>query len=95
MLSRVCIAIAGVRSCRVGQVRHVDHGQRVAVQVEQGAHAMGGRAATPSEIAGPLLFLASDLSSQMTGEVLAVDGGAGLMGPFPDLKFGPAASVTP
>lgn len=54
-----------------------------------------GRPATPAEIAGPLLFLASDLSAHMTGEVMAVDGGAGVMAPFPDVKFGPAASPTP
>ncbi|MNV56950.1 3-oxoacyl-[acyl-carrier-protein] reductase FabG1 [compost metagenome] len=49
-----------------------------------------GRPATPAEIAGPLLFLASDLSAHMTGEVMAVDGGAGVIGAFPDVKFGPA-----
>lgn len=54
-----------------------------------------GRPATPAEIAGPLLFLASDLSAHMTGEVIAVDGGAGVMAAFPDVKFGPAASATP
>ena len=54
-----------------------------------------GRPATPAEIAGPLLFLASDLSAHMTGEVMAVDGGAGVMAAFPDIKFGPAASPTP
>jgi NAD(P)-dependent dehydrogenase (short-subunit alcohol dehydrogenase family) len=54
-----------------------------------------GRPATPAEIAGPLLFLASDLSAHMTGEVVAVDGGAGVMAAFPDVKFGPAASATP
>src|SRR5258707_1213588 len=54
-----------------------------------------GRPATPAEIAGPLLFLASDLSAHMTGEVMAVDGGAGVMAAFPDVKFGPAASITP
>jgi NAD(P)-dependent dehydrogenase (short-subunit alcohol dehydrogenase family) len=54
-----------------------------------------GRAATPAEIAGPLLFLASDLSAHMTGEVVAVDGGAGLMAALPDVKFAPAASPTP
>lgn len=54
-----------------------------------------GRPATPAEIAGPLLFLASDLSAHMTGEVIAVDGGAGVMAAFPDVKFGPAAGATP
>lgn len=54
-----------------------------------------GRPATSAEIAGPLLFLASDLSAHMTGEVIAVDGGAGVMAAFPDIKFGPAAGATP
>jgi len=54
-----------------------------------------GRPATPAEIAGPLLFLASDLSAHMTGEVIAVDGGAGVLAAFPDVKFGPSASATP
>ncbi len=34
-----------------------------------------GSAAVPSEIAGPLLFLVSDLASHVTGQTLAVDGG--------------------
>lgn len=49
-----------------------------------------GRAATPAEIAGPLLFLASDLSTHLTGEVINVDGGAGVVAAFPDVKFAPA-----
>ena len=39
-----------------------------------------GRAATPEEIAGPMLFLASELSNFMTGEILNVNGGAVLCG---------------
>ena len=39
-----------------------------------------GRAATPEEIAGPMLFLASDLSNFMTGEILNVNGGSVLCG---------------
>ena len=38
-----------------------------------------GRPATPAEIAAPLLFLASDLSAHVTAEILAVDGGAGVV----------------
>jgi NAD(P)-dependent dehydrogenase (short-subunit alcohol dehydrogenase family) len=34
-----------------------------------------GTAASPSEIAGPILFLASDLASHVTGQTLLVDGG--------------------
>jgi 3-oxoacyl-[acyl-carrier protein] reductase len=36
-----------------------------------------GRAGAPSEVAGVLLFLASDLSSYITGQVLRIDGGIG------------------
>jgi 3-oxoacyl-[acyl-carrier protein] reductase len=38
------------------------------------------RVATAEEIAGPILFLASDLASFMTGEILNVNGGAVLVG---------------
>jgi len=38
------------------------------------------RPATPGEIAGPILFLASDLATFITGEVLNVNGGAVLCG---------------
>src|SRR5262249_39900568 len=34
-----------------------------------------GRAAEPSEVAGPAVFLASDLASYVTGITLHVDGG--------------------
>nr|WP_315591723.1 SDR family oxidoreductase [uncultured Cupriavidus sp.] len=54
-----------------------------------------GRPATPAEIAGPLLFLASDLSSHMAGEIIEVDGGVGVMAKFPKVTFGPPPTPTP
>ena len=39
-----------------------------------------GRVATPEEIAGPILFLASDLASHVNGEILNVNGGSVLCG---------------
>ena len=39
-----------------------------------------GRVATAEEIAGPILFLASDLATFMNGEILNVNGGAVLCG---------------
>lgn len=39
-----------------------------------------GRVATPEEIAGPILFLASDLATFVTGEILNVNGGSVLCG---------------
>jgi 3-oxoacyl-[acyl-carrier protein] reductase len=39
-----------------------------------------GRIATPEDIAGPVLFLCSDLARQVTGEVLNVNGGSVLCG---------------
>jgi len=39
-----------------------------------------GRVATAEEIAGPILFLASELATFMTGEIVNVNGGAVLVG---------------
>ncbi len=39
-----------------------------------------GRVASPEELAGPILFLASDMASFITGEILNVNGGAVLCG---------------
>ena len=39
-----------------------------------------GRVAMAEEIAGPVLFLASDLASHVNGEILNVNGGSVLCG---------------
>ncbi|MFL9984850.1 SDR family NAD(P)-dependent oxidoreductase [Paraburkholderia sediminicola] len=54
-----------------------------------------GRAATPAEIAGHLLFLASDLSAHMAGEIITVDGGLSVLAAIPPITFAPSTTPTP
>ncbi|GAC1661665.1 MAG: 3-oxoacyl-[acyl-carrier-protein] reductase [Candidatus Acidiferrum sp.] len=56
-----------------------------ALQTKAGAKAVAatiplGRVATADEIAGPILFLASDLANYITGEIINVNGGSVLCG---------------
>jgi 3-oxoacyl-[acyl-carrier protein] reductase len=51
------------------------------IQTKAGAKAVAaaiplGRAATAEEIAGPILFLASELANFLTGEIINVNGGS-------------------
>jgi NAD(P)-dependent dehydrogenase (short-subunit alcohol dehydrogenase family) len=62
------------------------------------AQAALGRVGRPEELIGPLLLLASDAGSYITGHVLAVDGGtSAAMGvtPYTDELFGLHAAVMP
>jgi 3-oxoacyl-[acyl-carrier protein] reductase len=45
-----------------------------------GANIPIGRVATPRDIAGPIVFLCSDLARHVTGEILNVNGGSVLCG---------------
>jgi len=52
-----------------------DPERRAAFEAEMASQNLFGRIASPTEMVGPALFLASDASSYMSGHILAVDGG--------------------
>jgi NAD(P)-dependent dehydrogenase (short-subunit alcohol dehydrogenase family) len=79
------VAPGFIRTPRLEQLLAADQWQLVEQAIPL------GRAAQPWEIAAPLLFLASDLSAQVTGQVLAVDGGLANEAALPPLRFGPAS----
>lgn len=51
-----------------------EHSKKITAQIPL------GRVASPGDVAGPILFLASELARHMTGEILNVNGGAVLCG---------------
>jgi 3-oxoacyl-[acyl-carrier protein] reductase len=54
-----------------------------------------GRPGEPSEVADAAVFLASPLSSYVTGQSLVIDGGATAAGPFPSSEAEPGAPIVP
>ncbi len=70
-----CVAPGWVDTDMARPVLHTKAGWKFAL-----AQIPLGRVAGPEEIAGPILFLASDLATFLTGEILNVNGGAVLCG---------------
>jgi NAD(P)-dependent dehydrogenase (short-subunit alcohol dehydrogenase family)/enoyl-CoA hydratase/carnithine racemase len=72
------VAPGWVRTPRLEAAIEAERWARIDARIPRGS------AATPDEIAGPLLFLASDLASYITGQVLVADGG--LAGTLPGVE---------
>ena len=70
-----CVAPGWVATDMSNPVLDTKAGQKMAATVIP-----LGRAATAEEIAGPILFVASDLANFMTGEIINVNGGSVLCG---------------
>lgn len=70
-----CVAPGWVATDMSNPVLETKAGQKMAATVIP-----LGRAATAEEVAGPILFLASDLANFMTGEIINVNGGSVLCG---------------
>src|SRR5262250_1579810 len=70
-----CVAPGWVATDMSNPVLNSKAGQKMAASVIP-----LGRPATAEEIAGPILFLASDLANFMTGEIINVNGGSVLCG---------------
>lgn len=56
------------------------------------AHVPLRRVAQPSDIAKAILFLASDMSTCITGAVVPIDGGMSLVAALPPIPLGPGAA---
>src|SRR5271165_6489074 len=70
-----CVAPGWVATDMSNPVLDTKAGQKMAASVIP-----LGRAGTAEEVAGPILFLASDLANFMTGEIVNVNGGSVLCG---------------
>ena len=68
------VAPGWVDTDAIAAVVHGDEKARIAANIPL------GRLASPSDIAGPILFLASPLARHITGEILNVNGGSVLCG---------------
>jgi 3-oxoacyl-[acyl-carrier protein] reductase len=75
-----CIAVGGIASERASAAWEVAGIDPAVI----GSGTALGRIGTPDEVAAAILFFASDLSSYITGQTLAVDGGP-QMGGMPDV----------
>lgn len=75
------VAPGFIRTPRLEQIVAADQWQLIEQAIPL------GRAARPNEIAAPILFLASELSSHITGQVLTVDGGLANEAALPALTF--------
>jgi NAD(P)-dependent dehydrogenase (short-subunit alcohol dehydrogenase family) len=82
------VAPGFIRTPRLEQILAADQWQLIEQAIPL------ARAAQPHEIAAPLLFLASELSSHITGQVLAVDGGLANEAALPVLSFAKPAPAT-
>jgi 3-oxoacyl-[acyl-carrier protein] reductase len=70
-----CVAPGWVNTeMSAATLRHPKLGAKIAAEIPV------GRAASPREIAGPVLFLCTPLAGFISGEVLNVNGGAVLVG---------------
>jgi NAD(P)-dependent dehydrogenase (short-subunit alcohol dehydrogenase family) len=74
-----CVAPGIVETSRLARTLFQDSDYRRAQQ----ANVPLGRLGTPADVAGALLFLASDLSSYITGQTVSIDGGVGSKFGFP------------
>jgi NAD(P)-dependent dehydrogenase (short-subunit alcohol dehydrogenase family) len=82
------IAPGFIRTPRLEQMLSTDQWREIE------GHIPIGKAAMPSEIAGPILFFASDLSGHVTGQILAVDGGLNNAAALPNINWGQSARST-
>jgi 3-oxoacyl-[acyl-carrier protein] reductase len=70
-----CVAPGWVETdMSAGTLKHAERGTKIRAGIPV------GRAATPREIAGPILFLCTPLAGFISGEILNVNGGAVLVG---------------